>query len=103
MFPDFTKLADVLVWLTGAGVAAWALIVSDAFRNWREDGYLTKFSPLGLQAAVTGATLIVPILAYAILALVPAEGIAAVEPYYKLIALLFTAIVGQKIWFRTNK
>lgn len=99
--PDYTSLLSTLGWLVGpAGVAAWAMIVSDAFRNWKAEGKFVDFSPMGLQATVIAATLVVPVLAYAVLNLIPADVLLSLEPYYGFVASLFLGLIGQKVWFQ---
>lgn len=102
--PDFTSLMATLVWLAGpAGIVAWLLFVSDTVRNWREDGELTNFTPLGLQLSVAAASFLVPAVAYGILLLVPPATIETLQPFYSFVATFFLAYIGQKIWFRFNK
>lgn len=99
---DPTDLNATLTWLAGAGLATWAILVSDFFRNHQ----LPKFEQLavGLQQAIIYAVMAIPpILAYVVLQVVPPETIEALAPHYKFVAALFTAMLAARGIFEVTK
>lgn len=103
-----TDLTAILTWLAGpAGTAAWMIYVSSWFKNAtteREDGTkLIDLTSWQLQLAVFVASVLPPIIAYAIRALVPTETLAAIAPIYSFVAILFLAYLGQQGYFLITK
>lgn len=115
MNPDILSLPALLTWLAGSGVASWMLIWSNFIRNLKTESitpdqilykfsqWVKKLSPAGLQALVIGGSFGLPVAAALILNFVPAEAIAAAAPIWQWAATLFTAFVGQQIWFKATK
>jgi hypothetical protein len=114
---DFTQLTAVLVWLAGpSGAAAWMVFLSNAVRNLREGdpnnmdeyqkglaGLVRNMTPLALQTVVTVLAIGVPIAAAGVLAVIPAETLAAIQGTYSFIATLFIVYLAQQVWFQITK
>lgn len=92
---DFLDLSDTLVWLASTGLASWGVMVSDFFRNIKEDWWVSA-KPAVRQAVVLVATIVPPVVAYLVLLVVPSDVIAAIEPHYTFIAGLFTAVLAAR-------
>lgn len=92
---NFSDLSDVLVWLAGAGLASWGMMVSDFFRNIKADWWVSA-KPIVRQVVVLAATIVPPVVAYIVLLTVPADVIASLEPHYAFVASLFTAVLAAR-------
>ena len=90
---DPTQLVPTLLWLTTTGMGTWTVIVSDFFRNLKAPWWKEIEKPGTRQFIVTLIQLGVPILAYIILQVVPPDTLEALQPHYKFIASLFSAVL----------
>lgn len=115
---DFTNLKTLLEWLAGpVGMAWWMMFASDLIRNLRYDAHSPTDEPLAyklstwlnarkpgtLQVLVTVFSLVPPTLAYIALGLLTEETYLLLQPYFSYVALAFSTLLAQKVWYNATK
>lgn len=107
------NLSELLPYLvSGAGIAAWLLFVSNVVRNWR-DPDSTDYSPVAewirsltsfqMSVLIHVANVSVPLLAYVINLAVPADVIASLQPHFAFVATLLMLILAQQGYYVGTK
>lgn len=99
---DFTDLQTLLLWLSGAGLAVWCVLVSDWFRN-TDWAWWHRISPTWQQVVVYAVMGVPPLAAYLILQFVPADVIEAAAPHFRFVATLLSAMLVARGVFEITK
>lgn len=93
---DYTNLVEFLAFLaTPASAMAWAIAVSDFWRNKNLEALL----PWARQVIVLASQIVPPVAAHIILMTVPPEMLEAAAPSFALAASVAIAVMVSRGWF----
>lgn len=108
-FIDMT-LREALLWLTAAGLPAWAIVVSNVLRNIKQGEVTYKWAQKikgwdALQLSLLNFAIYasLPSIAYGVLLAVPPEVLANLDGLFQFVAALFTYFLAQQGWYLLQK
>jgi hypothetical protein len=98
---DFANLIEALTWLAApASAMAWAIAVSDFYRN---QPWMAGLEPWARQAIVLASQIVPPVGAHIVLLTVPRAALDAAAPHFALAASVAIAVLASRGVFELTK